>query len=304
MAALQLTALAVILAFLAYSLRHSWHEAGPRLRHARLVDVALSLVFLAAYYLAFVVGWMIILRGLGQRIGYREALRAEMLSLLAKYVPGGVWTPAARVVAARRAGIEDASVVLASIALEAGLSAVAGTLVFAFSLPFVSGIQLTVWPVLVFAAAIVVLMHPRLFRPVALRLLRPFGAKEIHALSYARTLALVGYYCFTWLIGGVALWFLVRAVAGVSVTTIPFLGGAAAVGAIVAVLAFFTPSGLGAREGAMYGLLVAIVPPGAALGVVVLNRLAITVVEAALLAVATPRVGESAGEPAPSEQPE
>jgi uncharacterized membrane protein YbhN (UPF0104 family) len=197
------------------------------------------------------------------------------------------------VVAARRAGIEDASLVLASIALEAGLSAVAGTLVFALSLPFVSGIQITVWPVLIFAAAIVVLMHPRLFRPAASYLLRPFGAQEVPALGYGRTLVLVAYYAFTWLIGGVALWFLVSSVASPGVTAIPFLGGASAVGAIVAVLAFFTPSGLGAREGAMYGLLVAIVPPGAALGAVVLNRLAITVVEVALLAVATPRVRRS-----------
>jgi uncharacterized membrane protein YbhN (UPF0104 family) len=207
-------------------------------------------------------------------------------------------------VAARRAGIEDASVVLASVALEAGLSAVAGTLVFAASLPFFSGVKITVWPVLLFAGAIVVLLHPRLFRPLASRLLRPFGATEIPALSYARTLALVAYYCFTWLIGGVALWFIVRAVASPTATAIPFLGGAAAVGAIVAVLAFFTPSGLGAREGAMYGLLVAIVPPGAALGAVVLNRLAITVVEAGLLAVATPRVRTPEAAPAPSEQPE
>ena len=41
-------------------------------------------------------------------ISYPAALRAEMVSMLAKYVPGGVWTPAARVVAARRAGITDA----------------------------------------------------------------------------------------------------------------------------------------------------------------------------------------------------
>ena len=54
-------------------------------------------------------------------------------------------------------------------------------------------------------------------------------------------------------------------------------------GAIVAVLVVFAPSGLGVREASMYGLLVLIVPSGAALGVTVLNRLAITIVEALLL---------------------
>jgi len=56
------------------------------------------------------------------------------------------------------------------------------------------------------------------------------------------------------------------------------------VGAIVTVLVVIAPSGLGAREGAMYGLLVAVLSPPAALGTVVLNRFAITVVEVALLA--------------------
>jgi hypothetical protein len=49
------------------------------------------------------------------------------------------------------------------------------------------------------------------------------------------------------------------------------------------VLVVFAPSGLGVREASMYGLLEIIVPSGAALAVTVLNRLAITIVEALLL---------------------
>jgi uncharacterized membrane protein YbhN (UPF0104 family) len=51
------------------------------------------------------------------------------------------------------------------------------------------------------------------------------------------------------------------------------------------VLAIFAPSGLGPREASMYGLMLAIVGPGAALGATVLNRVAITVVEVLLLLV-------------------
>ena len=51
----------------------------------------------------------------------------------------------------------------------------------------------------------------------------------------------------------------------------------------MAVLTVFAPSGLGVREASMYGLLVVVVPASAALGATVLNRLAITLVEAALL---------------------
>ena len=68
-------------------------------------------------------------------------------------------------------------------------------------------------------------------------------------------------------------------------SSIPYLGGASAVGAIVAVLAVFAPSGLGVREASVYGLLLAVVSEGVALGAIVLNRLAITIVEAVLLLV-------------------
>jgi hypothetical protein len=82
------------------------------------------------------------------------------------------------------------------------------------------------------------------------------------------------------------LWLLLRSVgAHPSPSTIVFLGGVSAVGAIVAVLAFFAPSGLGPREASMYGLILAIATPGAALGATVLNRVAITLVEILLLVV-------------------
>ena len=63
----------------------------------------------------------------------------------------------------------------------------------------------------------------------------------------------------------------------------PYLGGVGAVGAIVAVLSVIAPSGLGVREASMYGLMLAVTTSGVALGATVLNRLAITLVEAGLL---------------------
>ncbi len=94
-------------------------------------------------------------------------------------------------------------------------------------------------------------------------------------------------YYGTWLVGGVALFFLVRSVGGDPAwSSVPYLGGTAAVGAIVAVLSVIAPSGLGVREGSMYGLMLAVASDGVALGATILNRIAMTLVEAALLAYA------------------
>jgi glycosyltransferase 2 family protein len=282
--ALQITALAVFLGFLGYALRDSWREAGPLMRDADVVHLVLALVLLAAYYLLFVLGWLWILRALDIHVSYRVALQSEMVSMLAKYVPGGVWTPAARVVALRRYGVTATPTVLGSIALEAGLSAVAGVFVFVVSLPTVDDSDAPLWPLLAFAVVVAVLLHPRVFRPLARRLLKPFGASELPPIPHRTLLGLLLYYAVTWVFGGLAILYLIRSVGGdVDYSAVPYLGGVGAVGAIVAVLSVIAPSGLGVREASMYGLMLAVTTNGVALGATVLNRIAITLVEAGLL---------------------
>jgi uncharacterized membrane protein YbhN (UPF0104 family) len=285
--AVQLVVLAVFFISLGWALRGSVHAAAHDLDNANLVLFGLGCAALGAYYLVFVLGWMRILAEWGIKLSYPVALRAEMISMLAKYIPGGIWTPAARVVAARRAGVTDAALVTSSMLLEAGLSAVAGVIVFVVSLPFVDNVDAPLVPLVVFGGVLAVLVQPRVFRPLAHRVLRRLGyTRELPNLR-ARTLtSLLVFYAGTWVLGGCALWLLLRSVGGhPEPASIVFLGGTAAVGAIVAVLFVFAPSGLGPREASMYGLLLAVSTQGQALGAVALNRLALTAVELVLFLV-------------------
>ncbi len=304
--AIQLVILAVFFVSVGWALHGSFKDAGNDLRNANPVLFLLGCAALAAYYLVFVFGWMRILADWDIHISYPAALRAEMVSMLAKYVPGGVWTPAARVVAARRAGVNDAALVTVSILVEAGISAVAGVVVFVVSLAWVKGVNAPIAPLIAFAVVVTVVLHPKIFCPIASRALRKLGHRSLPPLRTSTMGFLLLFYCGTWVIGGTALWLLLRAVgAHPGAESIVFLGGVAAVGAIVAVLAFFAPSGLGPREATMYGLMLAITSTGAALGATVLNRVAITVVELLLLVVGgfVLRRSERGGEPAvaPSE---
>jgi uncharacterized membrane protein YbhN (UPF0104 family) len=306
--AAQLVVLAAFFVSLGWGLRHELHAAAHDLDSANLVLFALGCGVLAAYYLVFVLGWMRILAEWGIRLSYPAALRAEMVSMLAKYIPGGIWTPAARVVAARRAGVTDAALVTSSMLLEAGLSAVAGVIVFVVGLPFVDNVDAPLVPLVVFGGVLAVLVQPRIFRPLAGKVLRRFGyTKELPNLRGRTLSALLLFYAGTWVLGGFALWLLLRSVgAHPEASSIVFLGGTAAVGAIVAVLFVFAPSGLGVREASMYGLLLAVAAPGRALGAVALNRLALTAVEVLLLVVGGVVLRSSARrprEPEPAELP-
>ena len=285
--ALQVAFVIVLVGSLAYALRDVWADALPRLQETRPLELGLALAALAAYYLMFVIGWQWILRALGVRVSYGVALQAEMASMLAKYVPGGVWTPAARIVWLRRSGIDQTSLVLGSILLEAGLSAVAGVLVFVLSLGLVDTVDAPVLPLAIFAIVVLALIHPRVFGPVTGVIFRRFGGTAAPSLPYRVMLGLLAFYAVSWLVGGAALLFMLHSLGGdASASAIPYLGGTAAVGAIVSVLTLIAPSGLGVREGSTYALLLAVATEGVALGATLLNRLAITIVEALLLAAA------------------
>jgi uncharacterized membrane protein YbhN (UPF0104 family) len=283
----QVAFVVALIAFLGFTLRDAWADAAPRLRDADLVDLGIAIVLLAVYYCLFVVGWQWILRALRVRVSYDVALQAEMASMLAKYVPGGVWTPAARVVWLRKTGVnEPTPLVVSSILLEAGLSAVSGVLVFLAGLAMIGDADAPLLPLGLFAGVVTVLLHPRVFRWIAVRVFKPFGGVELPPLPYRILLGLLAFYAFSWVVGGAAFLFLIRSVGGTAgPESIVFLGGTAAVGAIVAVLSVIAPSGLGVREASMYGLVLAVASSGVALGAVILNRIAITLVEALLLIV-------------------
>jgi uncharacterized membrane protein YbhN (UPF0104 family) len=285
--AAQVAFVVALLGFLGFALRDAWTDAAPRLRNADVVDLTLATILLAVYYCLFVVGWQWILRALRVHVSYDVALQAEMASMLAKYVPGGVWTPAARVVWLRKTGVlAPAPLVISSILLEAGLSALAGVLVFLAGLALIGDANAPLLPLAAFALVVAVLVHPRVFGWIAVRVFRPFGGVELPPLPYRVLLGLLVFYALTWVVGGAAFLFLLRAVGGsAGAESIVFLGGTAAIGAIVAVLSVIAPSGLGVREASMYGLVLAIASSGVALGAVVLNRIAITLVEALLLVV-------------------
>src|SRR5215469_783658 len=176
--AVQLIVLVVFFASLAWALRGSVHGAVHDLKNANIVLFALGCAALAGYYLVFVVGWVWILSEWGVQMTYPVALRAEMISMLAKYIPGGIWAPAARVVAARRAGITDAWLVTSSMLLEAGLSAVSGVIVFVLGLAFVDDVNAPLAPLVIFGVVIAILVQPRVFRPLAGRIMRRFGYKR------------------------------------------------------------------------------------------------------------------------------
>ena len=103
---------------------------------------------------------------------------------------------------------------LSSILLEAGLSAVAGVLVFLVGLATVDSADADLIPLLVFGVVVTVALHPRIFQRLTRLVFKPFEGEPPPPLPYRTMLGLIAYYAFTWVVGGTALFFLVRSVGG------------------------------------------------------------------------------------------
>src|SRR5437016_4240169 len=82
----------------------------------------------------------------------------------------------------------------------------------ALSLAGVRDVNAPLPALIAFALLLTALLHPRVFRPLMNKLLKPFGADSIEPLPFPLTLGLLLFYCGTWLIGGFAVYFMLRSV--------------------------------------------------------------------------------------------
>jgi uncharacterized membrane protein YbhN (UPF0104 family) len=272
----------------ALAIADSWHALGGRLQHVSHRDLALATLALAVYYLVFLQGWRILIRGCGDQLGYRPALAADVAAMLAKYVPGGVWAPIARVVVATRYGARRGPV-LVGLGYEVVLSTAAGLVVLAAAVTGtrygISGAGLV--GVVVALLALALVAYPPLVGAIVDRVTTRVGAERIPTLPARVLLRVTCFYAATWLLSGLSLWLVARTIVDVPFAAgVVYLAGVSAVAAAVTVLAAFSPAGLGPREGAMFVLLAPIASRQGALEIAILSRVVVTAAEVVVLAVA------------------
>lgn len=286
--------LVLIAAFLALALWKSWSSLSSYSWHVSWPLLVVAFVFFAAQEVSFTLIWRAILAHMGdRRLDPISAARIYLSAEAVRYIPGNVWHVITRVVLAEREGVPKA-LGFASMVVELATKIASGVLVFVATLLF--------WPdARAFAAqiphaALVTMgvlgtpllllgLHPRLLEwglSQATRLLKRDPVRL--GLGYGDVLAITGLWALSWLASGIGLYLLVRSLGfdSTGLGTLLEVTGIYALGWVVGFLSFVTPSGLGFREVAIAGLLVAAgVVPTFALGTVValLARLVSTAAE-------------------------
>ncbi len=250
--ALQIGLAVLIFGFLVLTVINQWAEIKDEGVHFHVGWLVPAIVILPFFFLLSALGWDLALRFLGYPIGFGRAQVAWGQPLLARYVPGSVLYVLGRVLLSERAGIPR-RITVASIVYEQAISATSAVLVAAYFIikhPDLQGEPYR-WAVLLLIPAAIALLHPKVFGPLANRVLRVFGREPLPAVIPLRgVIALIAFYTMTWLVMALGVYCVARSVTFIPVEDILLVGAAQAVGYFAALVTVVAPAGIGPKDAA------------------------------------------------------
>lgn len=264
-----------------YQLTVQWPEVRDTLTALPWTSVTISFgcVF-AAIGLGPII-WHAVLRDLGGRIPIRDASMIYLVGQLGKYVPGSVWAFLVQMELAKAVGVTRVRAFTASI-VTAGLGVVASLITGALAVPSIlDGRREYLWLFVLLPAGLV-LLHPRPLTWIVNRGLRVLRRPPLaRPLTTPAILLSLGLSVGTYVLLGVHLWLLSTALGPIGFEGLLLCVGAMSLAMTAGLLAFFLPSGIGAREVVVVAVLATVLPAGPALTLAVVSRLMFTIVDLA-----------------------
>jgi uncharacterized membrane protein YbhN (UPF0104 family) len=250
--AIQLGIAVVVFGFLVLTVVDQWAEIKDKGVHFHVLWLIPAFVILPVFYALNAIGWDLILRFLGHKLGAARAQVAWGQPLLARYVPGSVLYVLGRVLLSERAGVPR-RLTVASIVYEQALQATSAIVVAAYFLivhPDLQGQPLR-WAILLLIPLLITILHPRVFGPLANRVLRAFGREPLPGLMPLRgVIVVMAFYVLNWGVIAVGIYCVARSVSSISPSQLLVAGAAQAFGYVAALATLVAPAGLGIRDAA------------------------------------------------------
>jgi glycosyltransferase 2 family protein len=243
-------------------LAHEWELSG--------VGLAGSLIFSAIYFLFMAWSWALILQSMAgssiHKFFLTRAMRAWLLTIMSRYIPGNIWHIFARMAFADRLKVGKLQI-LSSSTLEQILAVLGAMLIGAASLPFWAKSampQQWYWFLILFPSVFVVgliFLHPRIFGFFLKWAAKRFNRPELNwQFKYGTLIRFMIVYAVGAFIMGIAIVSLMAGLGEFKADDLLFIIGSSAIGWVSGYLAIITPSGLGVREGVLTALLAFVYP--------------------------------------------
>jgi len=287
--ALEIGIVVVVAIFLVAFIATQWGRLPDYDWEFRPAWLLVSAVGVALFYSIQCEAWRLILRSLGEHLEGRAARAIWGKSLVARYVPTNALMVVGRVVMAEKHGVSKRGC-LASIVYEGGLAVVTAVVVgayFVIDLPRLDD-QPARYAILVVVPLALVVLHPRVFRPLADFALRKLGRQPLPAtLPFGRVLEIAIVYLAGWVAMGIGVVGFANALHPLDAEDLAYAAAAYPVAFCVAVVTFVAPGGLGTRDAALAVALAAVLPGAVATAIAVAFRIFQTLIELLWIAAVT-----------------
>jgi hypothetical protein len=272
----RLLVLAVVV-YASYQLVDQWKEVSKTL--LALPWPILLLSFIAVFIGIFLgpLVWQTMLSDLGAPVKVRDAAKIYLVGQLGKYIPGSVVAFLMQMELAKAVGVNRARSFTASL-LAAGLAVVASLIAGMCALPaFFSGNHELLWLFVLLPIGLVFL-HPKLLTWLVNKVLTLLRRAPLpHPISGRAIVKGVLVSLAVYVAFGVHMYLLLSSLGHHGIDALVLCVGAMGLAMTAGLVAFFLPSGIGARELVIVTALVTIMPYGQALALAVVSRLMFTV---------------------------
>lgn len=249
---------------------------------------ALSMIFYFIYKVTLASLWHYITYLNDSSIKYKDAVVSYLYSILGKYIPGKVFMLAARIPAYEKAGVKMRKVTICFF-LENICTLLGAAFLFLISLFFFPNevLQDYMWAVVALIVVFFICINPKIIN-WGLRILGKVIKKDDMEIpmTYGQMIKVVLLFIGNWLIVGMGFYMLVYSIYPVPLSEALYCGGIYGLSAIIGILAIFTVSGLGVREGIIAVGLALIMPDSYVVIVSIISRLWATVAELILIFIA------------------
>ncbi|MBI5871540.1 flippase-like domain-containing protein [archaeon] len=272
---LQLLIIGGIAFFFAKTLYYYWNEIKGSILALDYFYLAFAVMLMAFIYFITAFNYNKVLIKIGARLPARRVIRVRILSDMAAYIPGKIWTVLGRFYFLKDEQIRKEDVFF-SIVIELALIGITGI--------FISALTLLLWKgnpffynfyILAFIAlSCLALLHPKVFGYPVNFLLELLKRPTIEmGMKYADMLELSGFYLFYWAMHGVLLYLIINTINPISISLLPVMFGLYSASWVAGFLTFLTPAGLGIREGILSYLLSFFMPLPIAMVIALLFRI-------------------------------
>lgn len=247
-----------------------------------------AVIFYFIYKISLASLWHYLTILAGVSISYKKAITAYLYSILGKYIPGKVFMLLARIPPYEEQGYPFSK--LAVCFVEENLCTLLGAaFLFLISLFFFPNeiVAEYKWAAILMIAAFFVVLNPKMLNSF-LKVLEKVTKKNNLTLdvTYVQMLKVVLLFVVNWIIVGIGFFLLARSIYPIPVSEFLYISGIFGLSCIIGILAIFSPSGIGVREGILLMGLMVVMPEEYAMIIALVSRLWMTVSELVLVGVA------------------